>query len=100
MKILQVVPKAKNKAKLKTLLKGKERALRGSATTFVRQREGRWHHKKYRGWINWDEAKGGVLVAEVRTMNQAVEWQLLQAFIGYINRHLAGHIESISITYR
>ena len=39
MKILQVVPKAKSKAKLKALLKAKERALRGTATTFVRQRE-------------------------------------------------------------
>ena len=100
MKILQVVPKAKSKAKLKTLLKAKERALRGTATTFVRQREGRWRHKKYHGWINWDEAQGRVLVAEVRTLNQAVEWQLLQAFIGYLDRHLSGHIESISITYR
>lgn len=86
--------------RLKALLKAKERALRGSATTFVRQREGRWHHEKYRGWINWDEARGGVLVAEVRTLNQSVEWQLLQAFIGYLDRHLSSHIESISITYR
>jgi hypothetical protein len=100
MKILQVMPKAREKSTLKALLKDKERELRGGTTTFVRQREGRWYHKKYAGWISWDEAQGGVLVAEVRTINHDAEWQLLQSFIGYLDRHLSKHIESISITYR
>ena len=100
MKILQVVPKANAKQHLKALLKAKERALRGSSTTFVRQKEGRWRHKKYAGWIKWDEAHGGVLVAEVRTLDGTSEWQLLQAFVGYLDRHFAEQIESIAITYR
>jgi len=100
MKILQVMPKANEKAKLKALLKNTERELRGGTTTFVRQREGRWCHKKYAGWISWDETQGGVLVAEVRTREEDNEWQLLQSFIGYLDRHLSKHIESISITYR
>lgn len=100
MKILQVTPKAGNKVKLKALLKDKERQLRGTATTFVRHREGRWRHKKYAGWINWDETHGGILVAEIRTLRETSEWQLLQAFIGYLDRHLGDEIESISITYR
>jgi hypothetical protein len=100
MKILQVVPKARTRSTLKALLKAKERELRGTSTTFVRQREGRWRHKKYQGWINWQEVQGGILVAEIKTLNVAVEWRLLQAFIGYLDRHLSHHIESISITYR
>jgi hypothetical protein len=28
------------------------------------------------------------------------EWQLLQAFIGYVDRHIGKHIQSISIIYR
>jgi len=100
MKILQVIPRANKKAKLKALLKATERELRGGTTTFVRQREGRWKHKKYPGWISWDEAQGGVLVAEVKTLDGKGEWQLLQAFIGYLDRHLADYIESVSITYR
>jgi hypothetical protein len=100
MKLLQVTPRAKDKANLKALLKAKERELRGGTTTFVRQREGRWRHKKYPGWISWDEAQGGVLVAEIRTRDHISEWRLLQSFVGYLDRHLSQHIESISITYR
>jgi hypothetical protein len=28
------------------------------------------------------------------------EWQLLQSFVGYLDRHLGEYIESITITYR
>lgn len=100
MKILQVIPKRNSKTKLKTLLNEKERELRGGRTTFFRQRAGRWQHKTYYGWIKWDQAGGGVLVAEVRSKVPETEWQLLQAFVGYLDRHLGKNIESITITYR
>lgn len=98
MKIVQVVPKSKRD--LKGALKKKERELRGKTTTFLRSSEGRWTHVKYPGWINWSDAKGGLLVAEVQTKKEGSEWQLLQAFIGYLDRHLSKSIESISIYYR
>jgi hypothetical protein len=100
MKILQVVPCRNNRAKLKSLMIQKERDLRGRGTTFVRQRAGRWQHTKHPGWINWDEASGGILVAEVQSRAEDSEWQLLQAFVGYLDRHFSDHIESITITYR
>ena len=100
MKIVQVVPHRTNKRRLKTLLIEKERELRGSRTTFFRQRAGRWQHKTYPGWINWDEATGGLLVAEVQSRAADSEWQLLQAFVGYLDRHFSDYIESITITYR
>jgi hypothetical protein len=100
MKILQVVPTTGNASKLKTLLKKKELSLRGKGTTFYREREGRWKHERYPGWIKWDQSIGGFLVAEVNTKKEGSEWQLLQAFIGYLDRHLGGYIESISIFYR
>jgi hypothetical protein len=100
MKILQVVPRRNNKQKLKTMLIEKERDLRGRRTTFVRQRAGRWRHEKFSGWINWDEASGGILVAEVRSKVPDSEWQLLHAFVGYLDRNFADRIESITITYR
>jgi hypothetical protein len=100
MKIVQVVPKPGIAAKLKTLLKGTERQLRGPHTTFRREREGRWKHVKYPGWIQWDDAAGGLLVAEVRTRVADHEWQMLQAFVGYLDRHLGAEIESISVYYR
>lgn len=99
MKILQVVPRRTNKKSLKQQLIGKERELRGR-TTFVRKRAGRWQHLKYPGWIAWDEASGGLLVAEIHSRQADGEWKLLQSFIGYLDRHLADQIETITVFYR
>ena len=46
------------------------------------------------------EAAGGLLVAEIHTKVKDHEWQLMDAFIGYLDRHLGEQIESISIYYR
>ena len=100
MKILQAVPKPGTTARLKTLLKSTERHLRNGHSTFHRIREGRWKHVKYPGWIHWDEAPGNLLVAEIRTKVKDHEWQMLQAFIGYLDRHLGDKIESIAVHYR
>jgi hypothetical protein len=100
MRILQVVPRPGTDSKLKTLLKNAERHPRGPHTTFLRVREGRWKHVKYPGWVQWDGAPGGLLVAEVRTKVKDHEWQMLQAFVGYLDRHLGEQIESISVYYR
>jgi hypothetical protein len=100
VKVLQVVPRPGIKAKLKTLLKMTERNLRGPHTTFQRVREGRWKHVKYPGWIHWGQAAGGFLVAEIHSKVKDHEWQILQAFIGYLDRHLGEQIECISVYYR
>jgi hypothetical protein len=100
MKVVQVVPRPGISAKLKTLLKKTEQHLRGPHTTFRRMREGRWKHVKYPGWIQWDRAPGELLVAEIQTKVKDHEWQMLQAFVGYLDRHLGEQIESISIYYR
>jgi len=100
MKIIQVFPCDPDGDSLKSLLKATERALRGSTTTFVRQREGRWVHKRYPGSIKWGETFGGILVAEVKGKEPEHDWQLLSAFIGYLDRHLGDAIDSISIVYR
>lgn len=100
MKILQVVPKQGTNSKLKATLKNTERNLRGPHTTFHRMREGRWKHVKYLGWIQWDQAAGGLLLAEIHSRTKDHEWQLMDAFIGYLDRHLGEQIESISVYYR
>jgi hypothetical protein len=99
MKIVQVVPITGIETKLKTLLNNKEKELRHRPTAFSRTRN-RWRHVKHSGWINIEETKGGFLVAEVQTKVEGSEWQLLQSFIGYLDRHLGENIESISIFYR
>ncbi len=100
MKLLQIVPLSDEKPTLKALLKETERRLRGRGTTFKRQREGRWVHTRYSGWIKWDLAKGGIIVAEVQSKRPDSEWQLLQAFIGYVDRHIGQYVQSINIIYR
>jgi hypothetical protein len=100
MKIIQIIPLSNDKPTLKTLLKDTERGLRGRGTTFKRQREGRWVHVRYHGWINWDLAKGGIIVAKVQSKKPHTEWQLLQAFIGYVDRHIGEYIQSINIIYK
>lgn len=98
MKVLQVVPRRDTDEKLKTLLNTKERELRGSRTTLYRKGAGRWAHKRYKGWIGWNETKGGIVVAEIHSSDS--DWQLLQSFVGYLDRHLSDYIESITIIYR
>ena len=100
MKYVQIVPLADGKPNLKTLLKDTERQLRGRGTTFKRQREGRWVHIRYPGWINWDLAERGIIVAKVQSKKPGTEWQLLQAFIGYVDRHIGKYVQSINIIYK
>ncbi len=40
------------------------------------------------------------LVAEIQTKVKDHEWQMLQAFIGYLDRHLGEEIECITVHYR
>ena len=100
MKYVQIVPLADGKPNLKVLLKDTERQLRGGRTTFKRQREGRWVHVRYPGWINWDLAEGGIIVAKVQSKKAGTEWQLLRAFIGYVDRHIGKYVQSINIIYK
>jgi len=99
MKLMSVVPLALGRPNLGTLLEQTERRLRGPRTTFIKQRKRRWIHAKYPGWITWDVPKNGIMIVEVRSKRPESEWQLLQAFIGYLNRHLGDSIDSISILY-
>jgi hypothetical protein len=100
MKVIQVVPRADAGIKLKAALKDTERRLRGSKTTFSRAGGDSWKHVRYAGRITFEESKGGILIVEVRTRKADGEWQLLQAFVGYLDRHLSEYIESITIFYR
>jgi hypothetical protein len=39
-------------------------------------------------------------VAEIQSKVKDHGWQLLQAFAGYLDRHLGEQIESVSVYYR
>ena len=100
MKVVSVVPIDPRTPSLGTLLDETERRLRNRGTTLIRQKKGRLVHAKYPGWITWQVTKPGILVAEVRSKKGAAsEWQLLQSFVGYLDRHLGEYIDSVSILY-
>ena len=100
MKVVTVAPRRLGKPNLGALLEQTERRLRGSSTTFQRSKvRRRWRHVKYPGWITWEVASAGILSVQVLSKQPDSEWQLLQAFVGYLNRHLASQIDSISIHY-
>lgn len=99
MKLVSVVPIENDKPTLGTLLIETERRLRRRGTTLLRHGKRRFVHAKYPGWITWDLTKGGILVAEIRSKKGESEWQLLQSFVGYLDRHLGEYIDTISIRY-
>jgi hypothetical protein len=100
MKLLQVIPVKGASIKLKSALNKKERELRDGRTTFYKHNTHKWKHTKYYGWIDITETSGGILIAKIQSKVQDSEWQMLQAFLGYLERHLLDLIESITITYR
>ncbi len=87
-----------------SLLNQKEKALRGSNTTFSRsgpKRKDRdkWVHARHKGWIQFQRCLGGVLVAEVKSRDPESTWALLTSFIGYVDRHFRDSVASVNIQY-
>jgi hypothetical protein len=100
MKFVPIVPSPAMGCTSNAALKAGERHLRGSHTTFRRAQDSRWRHVKYLRCVQWNEASGSFLVAEIRTKATDHKWHSLQAFIGDLDRHLASEIESIAVYYR
>jgi len=100
VKLIQAMALPNADVRWKSDLPAKERELRGKGTTWRRVKIRRWRHKNYAGWVVWDEPVNGLLVAKVQSRNEDVEWQILNAFIGYLNRHFGEDIDSISISFR
>jgi len=61
----------------------------------------KWAHERYKGWINIQRADGEVVTVEIRSRSQSGdEWQLLQAFVGWLDRHFREDIEALHVHYR
>jgi hypothetical protein len=61
----------------------------------------KWAHQKYKGWINLSRGVGEVVTAEVQSKStQDDEWQILHAFLGWLDRHFSDQIKAINIQYR
>jgi hypothetical protein len=99
MILLQIIPKHDNNKTLKMALNEKERELRNKGR-FIRVETGKWRHKTYNGWINWESSFYNIIVATIKCKNPKTEWQITQAFMGFLGRYFSNMIENISISYR
>jgi len=78
----------------------KERSLRTKKKgTWRRSTTGKWTHKNFYGWVNFKKGLGNILHIEVRSKVPEAEWALLEAFIGFVDRHFAKKISAINIQY-
>jgi hypothetical protein len=59
----------------------------------------KWVHRSYPGWIRLQRCLGGVTVAIVQSKSESGENQLLQSFVGFVDRHFHDQISGINISY-
>jgi hypothetical protein len=56
----------------------------------------RWRHAKFKGWIDVERGRFEVVTAKVNSL----DWQLLAAFVGWVDRHFGDQVLSVNIQYR
>lgn len=104
MKIIQIVPR--EELRLYAALVKKEADIRKKGLgTFYRasarkRNSTKWRHKAYRGWINLERGLSEVVLGEIHAAAPQHEWQILSAFLGFIDRHFDERILAITIHYR
>lgn len=59
----------------------------------------KWSHSNYPGWIRIARGMGEVVMIEVHSKKEGAEWQLLQAILGFVDRHFSDKIRTIVIHY-
>ena len=104
MRLIQIVPKKKfnlygalvaKELELRSKDKGTFRRSGPKQKTFAK-----WNHKNYYGWLWLQRGLGGVVNVELQSKtSDNDEWQLLHAFLGFVDRHFAAKVQSIHIQY-
>lgn len=103
-RLMQIVPVGKFRLYGEIVKKEVDLAKRNRGTFYrsgpkVKDRA-KWSHQKYKGWINLQRGAGEIVTAEVVYKGgSAGEWQLLHAFIGWIDRHFGDRILAINVQY-
>jgi hypothetical protein len=104
MKIIQIVP-CKELRLYAALIKKETDIRKKGLGTFYRAavKKGnstKWRHKAYRGWIDLERGLSEVALAEIHAPAPEQEWQILSAFLGFVDRHFDNKILAITIHYR
>ena len=101
MKIVQIVPR--QRVRLYGAFVKKEADIRkNDRGTFYRtgrkkQNETKWNHKRYKGSVDLKRGDDETVMARVRSPKQ--EWQMLSAFLGWVNRHFGEQVMAVNIKY-
>jgi hypothetical protein len=104
MKLIQIVPR--KTMRLYDDLLDKEEAIRerGRGTFFRAGRKKRgsvtWKHKAYRGSVKLERGLSDDVTAKIRAQPPESEWQMLSAFLGFVDRHFGPKISAINVSYR
>lgn len=64
-----------------------------------KRNEEKWGHASKHGWIRFQASLGRIMVATIQARNKTEEWELLNSFIGFLDRHFRDSIASIVINY-
>ena len=101
---IEIIPK-RGRRLFGSLVKRESELAQGNRGTFFRsgrkaKNKARWKHKKYVGWLNIRRTPVEGVSVEVNTRSrQGTDWQLLQAFIGFMVRNFADQVESMQIHF-
>ena len=69
-------------------------------TSGKKRNSSKWRHRAYPGWLKLERGLSDVVLAEIHAPAPDQEWQLLSAFLGFIDRHFGKRILAITIHYR
>jgi hypothetical protein len=64
-----------------------------------KKNEEKWAHVSRNGWIRFQSGLGRILIATIQARDRTEEWQLMNSFIGFLDRHFRVSIASILISY-
>ena len=99
-KLVQIVPAGRTKLYGAMVKKeaeiSKRRAGAFSRVGAKQANKAKWRHVRFPGWINLTRERSEIVTAKVN----AADWQLLSAFIGWIDRHFGDQVQSVTIQYR
>ena len=102
MKIIQIVPR-EGLALYAALVKKEAEIRKKGLGTFYRaaarkRNSSKWRHRTYRGWMKLERGLSEVVLAEIHAPAPDQEWQMLSAFLGFIDRHFGDRILTITIS--
>lgn len=102
MKVVQIVPRGK--VRLFGAIVKKEADIRkNDRGTFYRvgrttAHAARWNHKRFSGSVNLAHGDDETVTARVKSRSQ--EWQILSAFLGWVDRHFGDQVVTVNIQYK